>query len=553
VTHGYRLPVPGDANTDGDPRTEFEWEVPSTYNIAAVALEQDASRTALEHVAVDGNRRMFTYGDLDEASAAIAGYLHTVGIESGDRIAVCLPQCPEHLFVHLAAYRLGAVVVPISMLLGQETFEYQLSHGDVQVLFIDAERRTAVPDDVVSAVDNVVEVEPCAADDTELLGGLATAVTAQQSTNDWDVAPTAPDDPAVLLYTSGTSGHPRGVLQGHSYLLGSLPGYHCSFHLFTGSECRAARAWTPSEWAWAGALFDVVFPTLAVGGTVLSTERRSGFDPDRALDAIEHERVTHAFLPPTALARLRAEATPDTYDLSSLSVIQAGGEQLPPAVFEWAEEALDVTVNEAYGQTEANFLVGNCQRCYEAKPGSIGKPYPGHGVAVVDENGHELPPGELGELVIEPPDPVTLLEYWRDPEATEAKFFDDGRMRTGDLARQDEDGYLWHAGRRDDLIVSAGYRISPLEVESALADNPRVADVVVGGVPDAERGQRVKAYVVLTEDTDEVDNANEHADVLKKHVRKRLGTHKGPHEVAVIESIPKTRSGKIDRDALFPD
>jgi acetyl-CoA synthetase len=399
----------------------------------------------------------------------------------------------------------------------------------------------------------VVEVEPCGADDTELLGGLATAVTAYPSTNDEEVAPTAPDDPAILLYTSGTSGRPKGVLQGHGYLLGSLPGYHCSFHLFTGSECRAARAWTPSEWAWAGALFDVVFPTLAVGGTVLSTERRSRFDPDRALDTIEHERVTHTYLPPTALARLRSETTPGAYDLSSLSVIQAGGEQLPSAVFEWAEETLDVTVNEAYGQTEANFLAGNCQRYYEAKPGSIGKPYPGHDVAVVDENGRELAPGELGELVVEPPDPVTFLEYWRDPEATDQKFFNDGRMRTADLVRRDEDGYFWHAGRRDDLIVSAGYRISPLEVESALADDPRVADAVVGGVPDAERGQRVKAYVVLTEGTDEGDNVNDLVDVLKEQVRERLGAHKGPHEVAVVESIPETRSGKTDRDALFPD
>jgi len=557
VTRGFTLPAPDECR-GGDPWTGFEWEVPATYNIASVALSHDSARTALEYVGLDGESHTFTYGDLDSASSAVAGHMRAIGVESGDRVAVCLPQCPEHLLVHLAAYRLGAVVVPLSMLLGEETFRHQVAHAGARALFVDAERLAELPDSVVEAVEHVAAFQPGAGvtdDPDRALGGLRSVVAAGRSTGGGGVrgegAATAPDDPAVLLYTSGTSGRPKGVLQGHAYLLGSLPGYQCSYHLFTEAECRDALVWTPSEWAWAGALFDVVFPTLAVGGTVLATERRSGFDADRALGHIEDAQVTHAFLPPTALARMKTAATATSeYDLSSLSVVQAGGENLPPAVFEWAEGALDVTVNEAYGQTEANFLAGNCQRRYEAKPGSMGKAYPGHDLVVVDEDGTEQPPGELGELVVELPDPVTFLEYWRDPVTTAEKFSDDGRMRTGDLARRDEDGYLWHAGRHDDLIVTSGYRVSPLEVESVLTEDPRVANAVVGGIPDPERGQRVKAYVDLVDGT---VPASDVAEDLCERVGERLGAHKTPHEVEFIESIPETRSGKTDRAALFPD
>ncbi|MFB6141166.1 MAG: AMP-binding protein [Halosimplex sp.] len=565
MTTGYDLPTPGDGNrtgsrgeTGGSLGTEvdpdawdgFEWQIPETYNIASVALDHDADRTALRHLDADGDSYEFTYGELERAADALAADLRHNGVESGDRVAVCLPQCPEHAVVHLAAYRCGAVTVPLSMLLGQETVRYQLADCGVHTLLLDAQRATELPDGVTDPADRVVTVATGSGDyerAPRALGGLAAVVDDEASA---PAAETSPDDPAVILYTSGTSGHPKGVLQSHAYLLGSLPGYHCCFHLFDDADCRDALLWTPSEWAWAGALFDVVLPTLATGGTVLSTERRTGFEPSRALERIDEESVTHAFFPPTALARMRSETDPSAYDLGSLGVVMCGGEKLQPAVFEWAESELGVTVNETYGQTEANMLVGNCRVAFPATSGSMGKPYPGHDVVVVDEDGDPLPPGELGEIAVAPPDPVTLIEYWDDPEATEAKFLDDGLMLTGDLARRDEDGYLFHAGRKDHLIITSGYRVSPLEVESVLTEEPRVASAVVGGVPDAERGQRVKAYLRLT---DGHEPSAALADELRDHVRERLGAHKTPRDIEFIESIPETRSGKTDRTTLFSE
>ncbi|WP_436926150.1 acyl-CoA synthetase [Halosimplex amylolyticum] len=549
MTSGYDLPGPSD-EADPDAWDGFEWRIPETYNIASVALDHDPDRTAIRHVEEDGDRHEFTYGELERAASALAVDLKRNGVESGDRVAVCLPQCPEHAVVHLAAYRCGAVTVPLSMLLGQDTVRYQLTDCNVQTLFLDSQRAAALPDDATAVTERVVTVTPGSGDYTgplRALGGLEAVVGGDGST---PAARTSVDDPAVILYTSGTSGHPKGVLQSHGYLLGSLPGYHYCFHLFDDADYRDALLWTPSEWAWAGALFDVVLPTLATGGTVLSTERRTGFDPSSALDRIEDESVTHAFFPPTALSRMRSETDPAGRDLGSLDVVMCGGEKLLPAVFEWSESELGVTVNETYGQTEANMLVGNSQTTFPARAGSMGKPYPGHDVAVVDEDGDPLPPGELGEIVVEPPDPVTLIEYWDDPAATDAKFFDDGRMRTGDLARRDEDGYLWHAGRKDHLIITSGYRVSPLEVESALTEEPRVAAAVVGGVPDPERGQRVKAYLRLTNGHDPSETL---AAELREHVRERLGAHKVPRDIEFIESIPETHSGKADRTTLFSE
>lgn len=547
MTRGYDLPSPEDA----DPGTwdGFEWHPPETYNVATEALDHEQSRTALRHVGVDGDRHTFTYGDIDAASETLAAFLASLGVGAGDRVAVHLPQCPENLLVHLATYRLEAITVPVSMLLGEQAFRHHLSHADVDVLFFDAGSRASLPTDANAVVEHAVSVDPGGyTGRLGALGGLSGVVDRPEAAI--GTPTTGPEDPATILYTSGTSGRPKGVLQGHGYLLGSLPGYQCCFHLFDASTCRDALLWTPSEWAWAGALFDVVFPTLAVGGTVLSTERRTGFDPEWALDTVAQASVTHTFFPPTALARVRAEATPVTRDLSALRVVMCGGEKLPPAVFEWGEERLGVTINETYGQTEANILVGNSQRVFEAKPGSMGKAFPGHDVSVVDEDGTRQPPGQLGELAVEPPDPVTFLSYWDDADATAAKFLDDGRMLTGDLARRDEDGYLWHAGRKDELIITSGYRVSPLEVESTLAADPRVDAAVVGGVPDATRGQRIKAYLLLS---DGVDPSPDLADEFRNRVRDRLGAHKRPHEVEFLESLPETSSGKADRDALFPD
>lgn len=541
ATRGYALPQPSlDAE---DPWEGFEWQLDRPYNIATVALavaENSPDRTALRHVPLDEAPTGITYQELDAASDAVAADFRDRGVSRGDRVAVCLPQCPELVVAHLAALKLGAVVVPLSMLLGAESFEYSLANSGTSLLVLDRKRAETV--DSPDAVTTVV-TDPGGYGNSHL-DGFSLSVTARQSVS---TVETLPDDPALVLYTSGTTGKPKGIVQGHQYLAGSLPGYQAWFQLFDDEEGSAARVWTPGEWAWAGALFDVVFPTLAMGGTVVSRERRSGFDPGKALSLIANEAVTHTFMPATALQRIRREATVDEYDVTSLEVVMSGGESLPTPVYNWARAHLAPVIHETYGQTEANALVGNCTAAYDVRPGSIGRPYPGHDVLIVDEEGAEVPTGDVGEIAVELPDPVVFREYWQSEAATAEKFRD-GLFLTGDLAVEDEDGYLLHRGRKDDLILTAGYRVSPLEVERALENHPAVVDAVVGSVPDPERGQRVEAYIVPSTDATRHDDL---ADAIRSSVREDVGAYKIPREITFVDSLPETTSGKTDRSALF--
>ncbi|MFP8953478.1 acyl-CoA synthetase [Natrialbaceae archaeon A-arb3/5] len=539
---GYELSNPA---TDDEWPT-FRWDLPETFNVADVCLDHPAARTALRYVDEFGDETALTYGDIERAVADAAAALSARDIGKGDAVGVCLPQCPELLVVHLATLSRGGVVVPLSMLLGDEHAGHALDHADASALVVD---RAKADELSIRTPPETVVVEPEPARERDALGGLGgTLVTDEDASSDQarlHTVETTPDDPAFVLYTSGTTGAPKGVVQGHRYLIGSLPGYQCWFELFDREAAAESRAWTPAEWAWAGALFDVVYPTLVMGGTVVARERRSGFDPERASRLVDRTGVTHTFLPPTALGKFRTGGDLDRLD--SLRVINCGGEALPTDLRRWTEETLDVVVNEAYGQTEANALVGECWAAYPAREGAMGKPYPGHDVLVVDDDGDPVPDGEVGRIALDPDDPVLFLEYLDDPEATAEAYFDNGLFDTGDLAVRDDDGYLYHRGRADDLIITSGYRVSPLEVENALATHSDVAAAVVAGVPDEHRGERVAAVVVPN--GREGDDA--FRDELEHRVRDRLGAHKAPREIRFRSTIPETRTGKADRDAVF--
>lgn len=542
---GYELPE--SAATFDALREGFEWEIPGRYNIAEHVFEGDSSAVALRHVPeeMEGNGpRTVTYGALDEASAAVATQLAADGVSPGDRVAVCLPQCPEQVVVHLAVYRLGGVVVPASMLLGDAVLDHLLTHADVDALFVDERRWARADEGEVETVGTTVTVDVDA--DRSALAGLAPYAGDVDEGEPPPVARTGPEDPAIVLYTSGTTSEPKGVVQSHQYLLGSLPGYHCWFDLFDPESSRETRVWTPSEWAWAGALFDVVFPTLALGGTVVSSVRRSGFDPERALALVESHAVTHAFFPPTALRKLRQGVESERVSTPSLSAVMSGGEALPDPVAEWAETTLGATVNESYGQTEANALAGESNARYPSTGAGLGRPYPGHDVAIVDDDGSERPAGEVGEIAVSLPDPVVMRGYLDDPDATRAVLCDEW-LRTGDLGRVTAEGDLEHLGRTDELIVSSGYRISPLEVESALLDHPAVSAALVGSEPDSERGQRVVAKVVSSAES--MDEATLRAR-LRAHVADSLGPYKRPHVVEFVSELPTTRTGKTDRSRV---
>ncbi len=349
---------------------------------------------------------------------------------------------------------------------------------------------------------------------------------------------TAAEDPAYLIYTSGTTGPPKGALHAHRSLFGHLPGFELYYEFFPQEN---DVHWTPADWAWIGGLMDSLIPSWYHGRPVVATSRN--FDPEWAVDLMANYRITCSFLPPTALKMMRASAVSSS-DLL-LRAVFSGGEPLGEEMLTWAEQHLGVLINEGYGQTEANLVVGNCASRWPIKPGSMGRSLPGHDVVVRDENGSRLV-GAVGEIAVRRPDPVFMLRYWNRPDATEEKYAGEWLL-TGDLGREDEDGYLWFVSRKDDVISSMGYRIGPGEVEESLMGHPAVAGCAVVGVPDDIRGQAVKAFVVLR---DGFTPGDELSTELQQHVRTRLAAHEVPRQITFLDELPRTTTGKTMRRAL---
>jgi acetyl-CoA synthetase len=304
--------------------------------------------------------------------------------------------------------------------------------------------------------------------------------------------------------------------------------------------------WSPADWAWTGGLMDALLPAWMFGVPILGYRGR--FDAERAYYLMDKYGVRNAFLFPTAL-KLMMKAFPEPRKKFSIDLrsVMSAGESVGVTVFEWAQAELGVTINEMFGQTEINYVVGNCQSAWPAKPGSIGRPYPGHRVAVIDDQGNELPDGELGEIAVKKEnDPVFFLEYWKNPQATKDKFIGDWGC-TGDQAKRDADGYLWYQGRSDDVIKSSGYRIGPAEIESCLVKHPAVLNAAVIGKPDATRGAVVKAFIVLQPGRSPSDAL---VDEIQSHVRGRLAPYEYPKEIEFIDALPMTTTGKVQRKEL---
>ncbi|ANN78746.1 acyl-CoA synthetase [Bordetella flabilis] len=530
----------------------FRWLVPTQFNIAEVCCHRwaestvDARRIAIYYEDEAGNREVWTYRRLAEAANQLANGLVRMGVGKGDRVAVVLGQRPETAVVHMATYSVGAVIVPLSGLFGPEALESRLR---------DAEARVAVVDAASSA--NLLSVaEQCPALQQIIGIGFADervlpwrSLLARQPSA-FKRINTLATDPAILLYTSGTTGAPKGALLPHCALIGNLPGFVASQNWFPK---QGDVFWSPADWAWTGGMMDALLPTLYFGHPIVGTRGR--FSPERAFELMERYQVTNTFLFPTALkAMMKSVPAPRERYRLVLRGLMSAGESVGETVFEWCRSALGITPNEMFGQTEMNYLVGNSNQRWPAKPGSMGRPYPGHQVAVIDEDGNPVRAGEVGDIALNrydihgDPDPILFLGYWRNPSATAAKFSGDW-CRTGDLARLDEDGYLWYAGRSDDVFKSAGYRIGPGEIESCLLGHPAVANAAVVPKPDPERGALVKAYVVLTP---EYAGQPQESIVqgLQDHVRQRLAPYEYPKEIEFIDELPMTTTGKVQRRLL---
>jgi acetyl-CoA synthetase len=516
----------------------FRWEIPASLNLGvACADRQPPDALALIEVAPDGTRREFTFGRLAELSNRLANGLRALGVEAGDRVAIVLPQRVETGLAHLAIYKLGAIAVPLSGLFGPSALRHRLGDSGARVVVTDGDHLALLAELAGELGDLRLLSVDGPAPPHEGFWELVQDGSAQ-----FEAAATGPDTPALLIYTSGTTGAPKGALHGHRVLHGHLPGFELSHDFFPQ---EGDIFWTPADWAWIGGLMDALMPAWYHGRPIVAAAREK-FDPEWALALMADQHVTSTFLPPTALKLTRrAEADASKVRLRSL---MCGGEPLGEEILAWARETLGITINEIYGQTEANYVVGNSSAVWEVRSGSMGRAYPGHEVAVLDEDGAPALDGELGQIAVHMPDPVAFLGYWNNPEATAAKHTPDGGwLLTGDMARRDEDGYLWFSARNDDVINSAGYRIGPSEIEECLVGHDAVAMAAAIGVPDEIRGEVVKAFVQLAEGR-EPSPALE-ADI-QRHVRERLAAYVYPRQIEFVSALPMTTTGKIRRAAL---
>jgi acetyl-CoA synthetase len=490
-------------------------------------------------------------------------------------VAIILPQRPEVAVAHLACHQLGAIAMPMSVLFGPDALQYRLQDSGAMIAIADPaslqsirQIRTTCPE-----LKRVIAVDDYGRD-------CLTWETAMRSASDqFTAVGTQANDAAILIYTSGTTGSPKGALIPQSALLGNLTGFVASQNWFPQED---DVFWSPADWAWTGGLMDALLPTLYFGLPIVASRAR--FSAVSAFQLMEKYKVTNSFIFPTAL-KMMMKAVPEPRDHYRLKLraIMSAGEAVGDAVYAYCRDHLGVVVNEMFGQTEINYIVGNCAMQWArdgqgepvparagqavgwpARAGSMGKPYPGHRVAVIDEHGRECPVGVSGDVALHrqdvhgQDDPIFFLGYWKNEQATAAKYTGPW-CRTGDLARRDEDGYLWYEGRSDDVFKAAGYRIGPGEIENCLVKHPAVANAAVVPKPDRDRGALVKAYVVLSADyaarrpdagAPRVAFDAQVTAALQAHVRGLLAPYEYPKEVEFIDQLPMTTTGKVQRRVL---
>lgn len=522
---------------------EFEWELPKTYNPAIDFLRKGdrADRTALVYDPPNAAEQTFTFGELDDRSDRLAAALSEAGVGVGDRVAVIVPQKPQNPITHLANWKLGAVSVPLTVLFGRDAIEHRLGDSGAVAVVVDPgvretveEVRPACPD-----LETVIELGQRAEGDADGFGSLL-----DEHEPGIDVHESTPGTPTAIMYTSGSTGPPKGVLHSHALWLGRAA---AAYNYFEG--VGEDTLWTPADWAWGAALGGTMFAAWHHGRPIVGRPRK-GFDPEAAFGFVAKHDITKAFIPPTALRMLMTvDAPAERWDLD-LETLAAAGEPLTPEIVAWVEESLPgVSINEFYGQTELNLVVGNRSSWFDTRPGSMGRPLPGYEIELLDPETHSpVAPDEPGEIAVRPGDDrVFFDEYWGLPEKTAKKHTDDGWFLTGDLATMDDDGYVWFQSRVDDVILTSGYRVGPMEVEEALLQHSAVEQAGVIGVPNEVRGEAIKAFV---KPAIEGYDAGTLREELRSIVRERLAEYEYPRKIEFVDELPQTSTGKIRRATL---
>jgi acetyl-CoA synthetase len=519
----------------------FRWDIPARYNIASDVCDRhaaDPGKIALIGEGLDGKVWQMTFRDVQRKANKLANFLLSIGLAKGDRVMLLLGQNPWTAVGHVACWKAGLVSVPVSVLFAADAVAFRLGHVAARVLITDLANLPTAVRAREQAVETVrIFVIDGREPDAET---LPDAIESARDT--FTNVDTAADDPAFLNFTSGTTGNPKGALQAHRSMLGHLPGAEFCLDFFPQPH---DLMWSPADWSWLAGLMDVLMPAWYHGVPVF-TFRAARFDPEQAFAMIGRHRVRTALLVPTMLRLMRQVPDPVGRFGANLRAIYSGGEPVGKELLEWSAEVLKMPINEVFGQTECNLVLGSNASVMPIKPGSIGRAVPGHVAAIVDDAGQTLPPGTTGHIAIRRPDPVMMLEYWHNAEATRDKYAGDWLI-TGDLGVCDEEGYFWFQGRADDVITSGGYRIGPAEIEDALVRHPAVVMAAAIGVPDAVRTESIKAFVILK---DGFPTGPQLAEEIRAFVREHLAKHEVPREIEFVEALPMTNTGKIQRRKL---
>ena len=530
------------ADTYEDVCRLMRWQVPELYNMGVDVCDKHASsdRVALIVEEDNGDVRTYSFLDLMRLSNRLANVLVAQGLERGDRVGILLSQSVEVAIGHIAAWKAGFISIPLFTLFGEDALSFRLSNSGARALITDMAGLAKVESirDHLPDLRTVI-VADAGRDDTDFIDFWSATESASDA---FKPMVTRAEDPSMIIYTSGTTGNPKGALLAHRALLGHLPSVEF-FNEFLPQP--GDLMWTPADWAWIGGVMNVLMSSWHHGVTVLAHRARK-FDPETALSLMSRHKVRNTFMPPTALRMMRHVDRPRERFGVGLRTLTCAGEPMGAELLDWCRATLGVTPNEYYGQTECNLVVANCAKIMEVKPGSMGRPIPGHTVEIINDAGQIVPTGKTGHIAVHRPHPVIMLEYWRNPEATAAKYLGDWLL-TGDQGRKDDDGYLWFLGRDDDVITSAGYRIGPGEIEDTLGRHPAVAMVAVVGVPDALRTEAIKAFVMVR--PGHQPNADLEEDI-RNFVKTRLSQHEYPRLIEFVDTLPMTATGKIQRKRL---
>ncbi len=539
ATIGLREQTVKDAKSIADARARHQWRIPADYNVAIDCIDRHTDlrdQPALFYEDDEGHEARYTFGQIGELSRRFANALKGLGIKRGDVVALHLPQRPETAIAHIALYRLGAIALPISKLFGPDALRYRLTNSSARAIMLEPE--------------SLDKIEPIRAELPDLrhiiiaggnAGGLGFDDLIAQASDAFTMEPSRAEDPVLLMYTSGTTGDPKGVLHAARYVLGHN-GIDYSYNFLRQGDLY----YSPADWAWAGGLLDGLLAIWPYGIPVLAYRSKARFDPDVMLALVEKYGATVGLYPPTVLKGLREVKNPrEKYRDLRLRCVVSGAEPVSPQLARWVDEQLRVQFNQAFGQTEANYFIGNCSVLEKPLLEPLGKAFPGHDVTIIAD-GEPVKPGATGEIAIRRTSPVVMKEYWKNPAAMTEKFAGEWCL-TGDMGHMNEEGYIYFQGRNDDVIKTSGYRVGPAEVEAKIIEHRAVASCAVVGIPDEKRGQSIKAFVKLLPGH---QPSSEMIIEIQEHVKKRLAFHEYPREFEFIDEFPMTVTGKIRRRDL---